>query len=100
MKWLAIASPLLAVGLLVSNGSPGAAPGNLRLVVLVGTAVRDDPALQVATAAALDAGVAVVAAAGDGDDQALSFPAGYDGVISVASTGQQMSRVGSMQSAG
>ena len=99
MKWLAIASPLLAVGLLVSNGSPGAAPGNLRLVVLVGTAVRDDPALQVATAA-LDAGVAVVAAAGDGDDQALSFPAGYDGVISVASTGQQMSRVGSMQSAG
>ncbi|MET0965918.1 MAG: S8 family serine peptidase [Nakamurella sp.] len=58
-------------------------------VALVGSAVRDDPALLGATVAALDAGVAVVAAAGDGDDQALAFPAGYDGVISVAATGRQ-----------
>ena len=58
-------------------------------VVLVGSAVRDDPALQAATQAALAAGIPVVAAAGDGDDRALAFPAAYDGVIAVAATGTQ-----------
>ena len=55
-------------------------------VVLVGAAVRDDPALSAATAAALESGVSVVAAAGDGDDPALAFPASYDGVIAVSAT--------------
>ena len=55
-------------------------------VVLVGAAVRDDPALSAATAAALKSGVSVVAAAGDGDDPALAFPASYDGVIAVSAT--------------
>ena len=43
-------------------------------VLLVGSTVRDDPALRAATQAALDAGVPVVAAAGDGDDPSLAFP--------------------------
>ena len=55
-------------------------------MVLVGAAVRDDPALSAATAAALESGVSVVAAAGDGDDPALAFPASYDGVIAVSAT--------------
>ena len=55
-------------------------------VVLVGAAVKDDPALSAATASALAAGVSVVAAAGDGDDPQLAFPASYDGVIAVAAT--------------
>jgi hypothetical protein len=55
-------------------------------VVLVGAAVRDDPALSAATVAALKSGVSVVAAAGDGDDPALAFPASYDGVIAVSAT--------------
>ncbi|MET0863747.1 MAG: S8 family serine peptidase, partial [Nakamurella sp.] len=58
-------------------------------VLLVAAAVRDDPALQTATQAALNAGVPVIAAAGDGDDQALAFPAGYEGVIAVSATGQR-----------
>jgi len=58
-------------------------------VLLVGSAVRDDPALQQATQAALVAGVPVVAAAGDGDDPALAFPAAYEGVIAVSATGTQ-----------
>ena len=43
-------------------------------VLLVGSAVQDDPALRDATQAALIAGVPVVAAAGDGDDPSLAFP--------------------------
>ena len=58
-------------------------------VLLVGSAVRDDPALQQATQAAIVAGVPVVAAAGDGDDPSLAFPAAYEGVIAVAATGTQ-----------
>ena len=58
-------------------------------VLLVGPAGRDDPALRAATQAALDAGIPVVAAAGDGDGESLAFPAAYDGVIAVAATGPQ-----------
>ena len=58
-------------------------------VLLVAGAVPDDPALLAVTQAALNAGVPVVAAAGDGEDRTAAFPAGYEGVIGVAATGQQ-----------
>ncbi len=58
-------------------------------VLLVGSAVADDPLLQAATQVALQAGIPVVAAAGDGNDESLAYPAAYDGVIAVAATGTQ-----------
>jgi hypothetical protein len=70
----------------LADGVGAAVTGGATVVLVAGT-VRDDPALQTATRSALAAGVPVIAAAGEGDDQQLAFPAAYDGVISVAATG-------------
>ncbi|HEY7224476.1 MAG TPA: type VII secretion-associated serine protease mycosin [Micromonosporaceae bacterium] len=71
-------------------------------VINMSLTTAPSPKLETAIRSALDAGVVLVAAAGNeggtADDGQVAYPAAYDGVIAVAGTDQQDQRVSSSSS--
>lgn len=86
---------LYAAGLPNSSGTTAAIPADVINLSLGGSQANPDE--QFAIQRAVDAGVIVVAAAGNSGSPEQSFPAAFDGVIAVAATDRAQDRAGYSQ---